>query len=144
MPPADRSHPPLDRLLETALYVEDLARSRHFYVDVLGCGILLDSSRLLALDVNGRSVLLLFQRGATDEPLPTPGGLVPAHGGSGQLHLAFAIPGEALEAWARRLDDAGVPIESRVHWPRGGVSLYVRDPDGHSVELATPGLWATY
>ena len=29
-------------------------------------------------------------------------------------------------------------------WPRGGESLYFRDPDGHLVELATPGLWANY
>lgn len=26
----------------------------------------------------------------------------------------------------------------------GGESVYVRDPDGHSVELVTPGLWAIY
>jgi catechol 2,3-dioxygenase-like lactoylglutathione lyase family enzyme len=31
-----------------------------------------------------------------------------------------------------------------VGWPRGGRSVYFRDPDGHSVELATPGLWETY
>ena len=26
----------------------------------------------------------------------------------------------------------------------GGTSLYFRDPDGHSVEIATPGVWETY
>jgi len=31
-----------------------------------------------------------------------------------------------------------------VKWPRGGTSLYFRDPAGHLVELATPGLWSTY
>jgi catechol 2,3-dioxygenase-like lactoylglutathione lyase family enzyme len=31
-----------------------------------------------------------------------------------------------------------------MEWPRGGTSLYFRDPDGHLVELATPGLWSIY
>ena len=29
-------------------------------------------------------------------------------------------------------------------WPRGGESVYFRDPDGHLLELATPGLWPGY
>ena len=136
--------PPLARLLETALYVDDLARARGFYVDMLGARVLLDSARLVALDVAGVSVLLLFQRGATLEPLPTPGGVVPPHGAHGVQHLAFAIAADALDAWRTHLARSGVAIESEVRWPRGGTSLYIRDPDGHSVELVTPGLWATY
>ena len=136
--------PPLARVLESALYVDDMARARRFYVDVIGARVLLDSARLLALDVGGTSVLLLFQRGATGEPLPTPGGIVPPHGGTGIQHLAFAIAASALEAWRAHLVASDIPIESEVHWPRGGTSLYVRDPDGHSIELVTPGLWATY
>jgi catechol 2,3-dioxygenase-like lactoylglutathione lyase family enzyme len=59
-------------------------------------------------------------------------------------HLAFAIRKESLDEWINRLVERGVPIESRVRWQRGGESVYVRDPDGHSVELITPGLWAIY
>lgn len=136
--------PSLRRILETALYVEDLPAARAFYVDVLGAAILLDTQRLVALDVAGTSVLLLFQRGATSEPLATPGGVVPPHGASGEQHLAFAIDAGALEEWRRHLAGSGIAIESEVTWPRGGSSLYVRDPDGHSVELVTPGLWATF
>ena len=136
--------PPLEHVLETALYVDDLARARAFYVDVLGCAPLLDTPRLLALAVSGASVLLLFQRGATHAALETPGGTVPGHGAEGVQHLAFAVAREDVEAWRARLEAAGVPIESRVTWPRGGESLYVRDPDGHSVELLTRGLWAIY
>lgn len=134
----------LDGVIETALYVADPARTRAFYVDVLGCEPLLESERLVALAVAGRSVLLLFRRGATGEPLPTPGGVVPGHGGAGVQHVAFAITPAALPAWVDRLAAAGVAIESRVRWPRGGESVYLRDPDGHSVELVTPGLWAIY
>jgi len=142
---ANDSIPRLDRIVETALYVDDVARSRAFYVDILGCEPLLESGRLLALSVAGVSVLLLFQRGATTEPLPTPGGVVPPHGGMGIQHIAFAVPdNEALERWTARLEQRGVRIESRVQWQRGGKSIYVRDPDGHSIELITPGLWAIY
>jgi hypothetical protein len=35
----------------------------------------------------------------------------------------------------------GVAIEQEVDWPRGGKSLYFRDPAGNSVELLTPGVW---
>lgn len=136
--------PPLQRVLETALYVEDLARARAFYVDVLGASVLLDTPRLLALDIGGASVLLLFRRGATLEPLPTAGGVVPPHGAHGVQHFAFAIGADVLERWDAHLRAHGVAIESRVRWPKGGESIYVRDPDGHSVELVTPGLWATY
>lgn len=135
----------LERVVESALYVDDLARSWHFYVDVLGAEVLLDSTRLLALSIGGVSVLLLFQRGATSEPLPTPGGVVPPHGAIGIQHIAFAVPDKPmLESWATRLEQHGIEIESRVRWQRGGESLYVRDPDGHSIELITPGLWAIF
>jgi catechol 2,3-dioxygenase-like lactoylglutathione lyase family enzyme len=143
-PVADSKSGQLQRIVETALYVDDMRRSRAFYVDALGCDVLLDSARLLALSVGGASVLLLFQRGATSTPLETPGGVVPPHGASGIQHLAFAIPADALDTWLRRLEENDISIESRVRWPRGGESLYVRDPDGHSIELITPGLWAIY
>ena len=38
----------------------------------------------------------------------------------------------------------GVAIEGRNDWERGGRSIYFRDPDGHLLELATPGLWSIY
>ena len=136
--------PVLDRLLETALYVTDMPAARQFYVEVLGCTPLLESDRLLALGIIDRSVLLLFQRGETLEPLETPGGVVPPHGGDGVQHIAFAISADALDAWVKKLEGAGIEIESRVRWPRGGESVYVRDPEGHSVEFVTPGLWPIY
>ena len=73
-----------------------------------------------------------------------PGGTIPPHDGNGRLHLAFAISATEIDAWRERLQSHGVSIEGEMEWPRGGTSLYFRDPDGHLVELATPGLWSIY
>jgi catechol 2,3-dioxygenase-like lactoylglutathione lyase family enzyme len=131
-------------VLETALHVADPARSAAFYRRLFGFEVLLESDRLVALDVAGRNVLLLFLLGGTSEPFAVEGGVIPPHGGSGQLHLAFAIVAEDFEPWRRRLESDGIAIESVVQWPGGGSSLYFRDPDGHLVELATPGIWPVY
>jgi catechol 2,3-dioxygenase-like lactoylglutathione lyase family enzyme len=136
--------PELTGVLETARYVEDLDRSVRFYQALLGLEILEQDDGFCGLSVLGRQVLLIFRKGAKMAPSADPAHSVPPHGGSGQLHLAFAIPASSLAAWEERLRGAGIPIESRVTWPRGGRSLYFRDPDGHSLELATPGTWATY
>lgn len=143
-PPVQLLPPQVTGLLETGLYVEDVARSRAYYTRLFGFPVLVEDERLCALGVPGPAVLLLFRRGGTTEPVHLPGGAIPGHDGHGTLHYAFAIAVADLDAWARRLEREGVAIESRVTWPRGGVSLYFRDPDGHLVELATPGVWATY
>jgi catechol 2,3-dioxygenase-like lactoylglutathione lyase family enzyme len=46
--------------------------------------------------------------------------------------------------WEERLASHNVAIEGRMNWELGGQSIYFRDPDGHLVELATPGIWAIY
>lgn len=130
------------RILETALYVDDLPRAVAFYRRLFGFPVLLDDPKLCALNVGGESVLLLFLRGGSVKPNPTPGGVIPPHDSAGPAHFAFSIDAADLEGWGERLVAEGVPIESRVAWPQGGTSLYFRDPDNHAVELATPGLWA--
>ena len=71
------------------------------------------------------------------------GGLGP-HDGRGPLHLAFSFSAEDLPAWEKLLVERAIAIETRIEWPRGGRSIYFRDPDNHSVELATPGIWSIY
>ena len=131
------------RILETVLYCDDLARTAAFYQILLGASPMLSGDRLVAIDAGEGTVLLLFQRGNSG-PLNAPGGLVPGHDGGGPVHLAFAIDAADIDAWSTRLGQLGIDIESRVRWERGGLSLYFRDPDGRSVELATPGLWPSY
>ena len=136
--------PALDGVLETALYVADLARARTFYEDVLALKCLFADDRLGAYAVGGRSMLLIFRRGASLTTAHLPGGTIPPHDGSGPLHVAFAVAADALAEWEERLARHGVGIEGRTTWRRGGQSVYFRDPDGHLLELATPGLWAIY
>jgi catechol 2,3-dioxygenase-like lactoylglutathione lyase family enzyme len=136
--------PHLLGVLETALYVDTFERACPFYEQVLGLNSIYRDARLCAYDVGGRGVLLLFLRGHSLEPSHLPGGTVPPHDGHGPIHMAFSIAANALADWEARLAEAGVAIESRVKWPRGGESIYFRDPDGHVLELATPGLWPGY
>jgi catechol 2,3-dioxygenase-like lactoylglutathione lyase family enzyme len=135
--------PHVGNILETSLYVEDVARSAEFYARLFGLETLYSGERLWALGV-GTQVLLIFDGGTAKEPVETPGGLIPGHGSSGRQHLAFAVDGGDLGAWRETLSRVGVPIESEVCWPRGGRSIYFRDPDGHSIELVTPGTWPNY
>lgn len=136
--------PAIRRMLETALYVADLDRAGRFFSDVLGLVPMFRDDRLLSMDAGGGTVLLLFLNGASVNGATLPQGRIPAHDGAGPVHFAFAIETEDLPAWETRLAAHGVAVESRVRWDRGGTSLYFRDPDGHSVELATPGIWPTY
>ncbi|QFU15759.1 VOC family protein [Microvirga thermotolerans] len=136
--------PKLNGVLETALYVEDMPRARAFYENVLGLSPIFSDDRLCAFDVAGRSVLLLFRRGASLEPIVMPGGTIPPHDGSGRQHIALAVSAEDLDAWEARLGEHGIAVEGRTAWNRGGRSIYFRDPDGHLLELATPGLWPIY
>jgi catechol 2,3-dioxygenase-like lactoylglutathione lyase family enzyme len=136
--------PRVQRVLETALYCDDLDRAAAFYREIIGAPALYHDDRLVALDAGGGTVLLLFRRGASAAGASVGSSMIPPHDGAGPCHVALAISAADLAAWEQRLAAMAVPVESRVDWPGGGHSLYFRDPDGHSVELASPGVWPTY
>jgi len=132
--------PNLLGILETALYVDKFERACAFYEQVLGLNSIYRDARLCAYDVGGRGVLLLFLRGASLETLHMPGGTIPPHDGHGPVHMALSIAADELAAWEALLKDAGVEIEGRTKWPRGGESIYVRDPDDHLVVFCHAGV----
>jgi catechol 2,3-dioxygenase-like lactoylglutathione lyase family enzyme len=136
--------PSLTSVLETSLYVDDLDRASRFYEETFGLTRIEGDDRFRAYSVGGRSVLLLFKRGASNRVTQLPEGGLGPHDGSGPLHLAFSISANDLPAWEKLLVERGIAIETRIRWPRGGTSIYFRDPDNHSLELATPGLWSIY
>jgi catechol 2,3-dioxygenase-like lactoylglutathione lyase family enzyme len=133
--------PPVSRILETALYVADMDVSEAFYHRLFGFERLLRDERMCAMSVPGRQVLLLFQRGGSTQPSPTPFGLIPPHDGAGRQHLCFRIEHADVDVWQAHLASEAVELESRLDWDKGATSLYFRDPDGHSLEVGTSGLW---
>ena len=136
--------PRITGIKETCLTVADVDRSESFYRDILGFSVLEGDARFRALNVADNHVLLLFKRGQSTEPMPTPGGVIPPHDAYGTFHVAFAIASEEVGSWKTRLAEHYIELESIVTWPRGGTSLYFRDPDNHLLVLVTPGIWAIW
>lgn len=127
---------PVRGMLEFAVYGPDIQALERFYCDVFGLEVILRSAdRLIALRC-GHSTLLLFDPEVTRDRGP-----IPEHGATGAGHVAFIIEDSERDAWRAHLERRGVAIEREVDWDEGGVSIYVRDPAGNSVELAPPTLW---
>ena len=131
------------RVLETAVYCDDLARTADFYKALLALEPMSASDRVVSFDAGEGTILLLFQRGVSDQPFQWPFGLVPGHVSTGPAHFAFAVDREDLPKWIDRLRRLHSRREPRRLAARGH-SIYFRDPDGRSVELATPGIWPSY
>jgi catechol 2,3-dioxygenase-like lactoylglutathione lyase family enzyme len=129
-------------ILESALYVTDLDAAERFYRDLLGLAVIASVPGRHVFFRCGHGVLLLFVAEATKVP-PTPGARfpVPPHGAVGPGHLCFAATAAEIDAWRMRLGEAGVAIEAEVEWPKGGRSIYFRDPSGNSLEFAEPRIW---
>ncbi len=125
------------RILETALYAEDLETARSFYVDIL-CfeEISFDPDRDLFLKADG-SVLIIFKASRTK----IPDSIVPPHGTVGNGHVAFSASEAELEAWKARMGARGIEIIKEINWKNGARSIYFNDPAGNVLEFATPDLW---
>jgi catechol 2,3-dioxygenase-like lactoylglutathione lyase family enzyme len=131
-------HPKTDGILESSLYVSEVARSIRFYEETFGFRVIKDfGERGCAMDAGARHVLLLFKKRAS-RSITTP------HDGDGELHIAFAISTSELAEWERWLDERGIAVEEKHAWEGGGTSLYFRDPDQHLLEVVTPGTWSIY
>lgn len=134
--------PRVDGILESCLYASDLAAAEWFYGEVLRLSVHSREAGRHVFFRCGSGMFLVFAPEHTGQGGAEVGGVsIPAHGASGAGHVAFSVSAAALPAWKARLGENGIGIEAEVHWPGGGESLYVRDPAGNSVELATPALW---
>ena len=137
--PENAPAPAIEAVIETAIYADDLIAAEGFYAGVLGLPVIgREAGRYVFFGVGAASVLLVFNPAATRT-----GGVLPAHGTHGPGHFALGMKIETMEAWRSHLTGCGIAIEKEVTWPRGGRSLYFRDPAGNLVELITPGVWGT-
>jgi catechol 2,3-dioxygenase-like lactoylglutathione lyase family enzyme len=131
-------YPKSEGIVESSLYVHDVAASARFYEKIFGFCVISDfGDRGCAMQAGQRQVILLFKKGGSLS-IRSP------HDGAGELHLAFAIAASDLPAWETWLGKHGILIEEKRKWDLGGESIYFRDPDRHLVELATPGVWSVY
>lgn len=115
-------------LNHVAIYVTDIQRSRDFY------------ERVLKL-----------------EPIPRPAFSFPGAwfrlGTNQELHLIanlrspffpshennhFALKVDDLDGWERHLNEVGANFAPRKPRPDGASQVFLRDPDGHMIELFTP------
>ena len=127
---------PIDRVLETILYVDDLDAARAFYQDILGFELHSQKEGVFVFFKCGQGMLLLFDPDAASNNTS-----IPAHGARGPGHACFAVAEADLPAWRERLISRDIQIEQDVEWPSGAHSFYFRDPAGNSLELATPKIW---
>jgi catechol 2,3-dioxygenase len=119
---------------EVALRVEDLDGMQRFYKDIIGLELLRRFENAaffrLADGFGGHTqVLALFDRKAQ----PGYAGLSAAM--STIDHLAFEVGLADFEAERKRLEEAGLAVTTTEHAWAHWRSLYVRDPEGNTVEL---------
>ena len=127
----------LRRILETSLYADDLDQAEAFYKSVLGLNLFAKEAGRHLFFKLGDQMLLIFNPAKTIEESE-----VASHGASGPGHIAFAVPLCELDQWRSRLQERGIQIEKDVAWPKGGRSLYFRDPAGNCLEFASPLVWS--
>lgn len=124
-------------LHHVTLISADLARTTAFYRDVLGLALLRESAN----DDDPGARHFWFGADATGSP----GGLIsfleyPAMGtgsqGTGATHhLALAVgSAEEVGAWREHLASREIPA-TEVMSRSGLTSIYLRDPDGHIIEI---------
>ena len=115
--------------------VRDVEASLSWYNTLLGSHCTSGGHGYARLFVDGRLLLQLHEWGMTHEhgPIGDPG-LIPGNG----VLLWFEVPD--FEAAADRANRLDAQVVLPIHWnPRPGHwELWLRDPDGYTIVLASP------
>jgi len=106
------------------LHVKDLARSKKFYIDLLGMEVEHEYSWGAFLCC-GRQMVALFEVDDGEE----------IHGGDEMNHMALRLKSGDYKKVKAVLEEAGIKVSGRRGDPR---CIYFSDPDGHRLQLLTP------
>lgn len=129
----------ISRIKETCIYVNDLERTKTFYVDQLGLEVIsLIEGRHIFFRA-GESVLLCFIAEKTKQEKE-----LPPHGATGSIHFAFEVPGKVYAETLQIAKSKGIIILHEHTWKNNLRSFYFHDPDEHLVEIIEEGLWDKY
>ena len=118
--------------------VEDLARSKAFYGDGLGCRIDQDYPQFVSFDLgDGSSSLALYERNAA----AADAGVSPE--GSGfrgvSFHFIVSSQEEVDQVMAQAVAAGGQAVREAAAAEWGGYFGYFSDPDGYLWKVATSG-----
>lgn len=103
----------------TFLHVADLERSAAFYEGVLGFELARDQGVCRIYRVTPNAYL-----GVCSHRPPEPGGMI------------LTLVSDDVEGWAERVRGAGIEVDGPHANPRFAIThCFVRDPDGHLVEI---------
>ncbi|MFQ5953455.1 MAG: VOC family protein [Kiloniellales bacterium] len=121
------------------LRVRDLDGAIRFYGDVLGCAVerRLDDLGLVQLRA-GRSLIDLVDVGG---PIGRQGGAPPGSEGRNMDHVALRLEGFDEAGLRAHLEAHGVTpgdVVTRYGAEGDGPSMYIRDPEGNTIELKGP------
>jgi lactoylglutathione lyase len=116
----------IHQLNHVAIHVADVERSRTFYRDMLQ----LESLPRPAFDFPGA----WFRLGENQE-LHLIGRRGPVALMDGNNHFALRV--DDMAAWQKHLEQAGAEFRPMQQRPDGAWQIFLRDPDGHFIELFT-------
>jgi glyoxylase I family protein len=121
------------------LRVKDIDAMRRFYCEVLGAQHVAYRQQFGMSHLRvGASMLDLVEVGG---PLGKPGGAAPGREGRNMDHVCFRVEPFDQEAIVAHLRQHGVEvgeIRSRFGAEGNGISIYLADPEGNTVELKGP------
>ena len=122
----------LDAVDYIVLVVSDLSTSVRFYTERLGLTLKHRSGAFAQLDT-GRTRLALYERSAMAETLALEI-QAPAANAPG-FEIGFLVE-DVDAAFAELVEGGAVAVTAPTDRPWGQRTAYVRDPDGHLIELA--------